>query len=337
MFKKLKSFTLHRSFIFKFLTVICILSIVIVPISLSVSAATASAYNIIFEKPLVSDTAGYVELLLESTSDGHRMVYVYYFQLILHSSNYTVQNPYVVFNFSNVGNTSFIVSSDTEGEEYSNAIVYGGFNSESHWQGTYNYSSSLDSFNVYLNLPSGYEILGARRYGFVRFQNNKDFSGTNNDFTVLYGSDAVINNSINSLIAAWNNNSQNITNNADKNAADIQQNQDENTDKIINGTGEDYTVDTGDSVDRFETAEADVLGNVDTNILDEFLSDISMFDTAANGTLAVSNIFGQFFDGNGLKVSPIKIIIRISLYIGALIFALGVAPRLFKSVRGDSS
>lgn len=198
-------------------TLIVFLSFILVSLftfGFSVSASTV--YKMPFSQPLASDTSGYVECLM---SNGD--IYVYFFQSVGRSTN----QAYVDVSPNSLKLTLVDNSTNTDNNRIS--LVYGFMRIPNDYYGIYSSVGQTTTMSQNMWVPDWCTIVSVKAYGFVRlYATNGVETGSN--WQVIYGSDTVIVNQLNVLVSAITSQNQQVIDNADKNASNIQSNADKN-------------------------------------------------------------------------------------------------------------
>lgn len=203
-----------KKIILVFLSILTISTLVLaVPVS-----AAGTTYNMPFAQPLASDTAGYIECLMDSGD-----IYVYTFQ----STSVKPDSAYVDVTPSSV-TLRLNRSNATDGRLLS--VVYALMDTGPYY--TVNSTvGDVSSITVSPYVPSYRRIVSVKAYGFMRVYTSGGVTQSNN-FQVIYGADVVVSNQINTLISIITNQNTQVIDNADKNASQIQSNADKNASEI---------------------------------------------------------------------------------------------------------
>lgn len=238
--------------------------------------AAGTTYNISFAQPLASDTAGYIECLMDSGD-----IYVYTFQ----STGVKPDSAYV-----DVTPTSVTLrlnrSNATDGRLLS--VVYSLMDTGPYY--TVNSAvGDVTSMSVSPYVPSYRRIVSVKAYGFIRVYASGGVS-TSNNFQIIYGADVVVSNQINTLISIITNQNTQIIDNADKNASEIQANADKNSSEIQANADKNTDIITNGGSDY---------GTVDKDTSNDYMSKEQELDSATSmsreNTVSLFSNFGSFF------------------------------------------
>lgn len=101
------------------------------------------------------------------------------------------------------------------------------------------------------------QVLSIRVYGNAYVVDNHGSMSSYSNFVFNYGTDALMDDKLDSVIAILQNSNQNVIDNANQNASQIQQNQDKNTDKVLNG---DSDLDSSGETGKVDGALGDIDG-----------------------------------------------------------------------------
>ena len=102
------------------------------------------------------------------------------------------------------------------------------------------------------------QVLSIRVYGNAYVVDNHGSMSSYSNFVFNYGTDALMDDKLDSVIAILQNSNQNVIDNANQNASQIQQNQDKNTDKIINAGSDKAQPDFGSTNNQLDSTTAEM-------------------------------------------------------------------------------
>lgn len=281
-----------KKFLFSFPIFIACFSLIF---SLPVSATTGTVYTISYQQPQATNYDGYIEVLLQNPENGTYQVYTYYWTIanLTHNAKEDIVFPRMSLSVTKKSiSYSYGFQSNNSSDSFKYVLVTG-FVRSTDGAYTHDYvgSSELPYINGSFWVADWLEIVGVKVYGngYLVSTPTDDFNG--GTWSVVYGGDNALYNqleSIKSILAQQSNqdiinnadkNAGNIQSNADKNASDIQANADKNTDKITNG-GSDY-------------------GTVDKDTSDDYMSKEQELDAATSmsreNTVSLFSNFGSFF------------------------------------------
>lgn len=232
--------------------IIAIISIVVIVCSIfvlptSAAGATGTIYSIPMNQPTADEYSGYIECRYRNTSNGNIIPVVYFWRVypvILEVdpevSTAFEKKPIVYVTVSDTNGVDINVSIPTyttDEYQYLNRyyVSYGrilGHSGYIYYGQDYNDDDNTN-INVDFYLDPGFEIYGFKLYGNAAL--DYAYSGYQPEslFTFQYSETSVLYESILAMANSLGSTTQQITDNADKNAQDIQENQDQNTQDII--------------------------------------------------------------------------------------------------------
>lgn len=351
---------------------ISIALIFVISFGITASAVTGDVYTVPFNTPATGANNGYLEILYQDTNGNKNVCvlswYTNFDYLTIGTGAYS-DNCSIDVNVHVYSNGVVIYPYGTP-DYYTYYMDYIAVESSGYYScGTLQFGEGYEnnSFTMY----SGYSILSVKGYGNCHLQGSVSAGSTT--FSVLYsedapeynqllstisllrqmaGNDTTIINTLNSILSSTNSvndkltqvialltevtntMTQKITDNADKNASEIQQNQDENTSKITNGWNSDTSTDTT-TTDDYADKESGLIDSTSdgrkeaTSIFKNF--DLLITDgVISRGLLFCTTVFKTFLDipwfGN---------LVKFGLALGIFAFVIGMGIILIKSRKGD--
>lgn len=312
------------------LIVVCSFSLIF---SIPVSAVESKVYSVNIQKPQTNEYSGYVEFLISNGSYSYVSVYslnlVWSYVADFSSSlDFVGVTPRLNVTFNNGEfylNVDFLRYSSQDYFKENFSVILGSTSSSdnTYTVNTFN-TSSLSDPTFFLGRVydyGNYKISGVRSYGAVSIDTSSFGSVfLNQNWTVTYGSDTAMYNSINSFKQAIQSNNQQIIDNANQNASDIQANQDKNTTVITQG-GKDYDALDDSTANDFTNAEQEALGGkTDAQIQAEVNDVLNGGTSGLDFTKAnrISNFFNDCMSAFGIET-----LVLFSLCMGLGAFIIG--------------
>lgn len=225
-----------KKIILVFLSILTISTLIL---SVPVSATTGTVYSMAFQQPQATNYDGYLEVYYRNPNDNSYQVYTYFWTIanLTHSAVEDVVFPRMSISVSSKSiSYSYGFHSNNSSDSFKYVLATGFFRST---DGAYltDYSGTLSTGLPYTNgsfwVPEWLEVVGVKVYGNGYLAGNSISDSNGGSWSVLYGGDNAIYNqleSIKSILLQQSN--QDIIDNADKNASQIQSNADKNASQI---------------------------------------------------------------------------------------------------------
>ena len=217
------------------LVFLSILTISTLILAVPVSAETGTVYTIAYQQPQATNYDGYLEVYYRNPGNNSYQVYTYFWAIanLTHNATEDVVFPRMSLNVSkNSISYSYGFYSNNSSDTFKYVLSTGFVRSS---DGAYltDYSGTASSGVPYINgsfwVPEWLDVVGVKVYGNGYLASNSISDTNGGSWAVVYGGDNAVYNqleSIKSILAQQSN--QDIINNADKNASQIQSNADKN-------------------------------------------------------------------------------------------------------------
>lgn len=238
--------------------IVTVLSVILVVMPVS---ASSNVYTIDFQKPIVNEYSGYLEMLVEN-SQGKRAVWVQSWTYSGAYSNTTSGNNIPLSVKATYYHDNRQLSLYCPDYGINSDIIYTWIRSDTNVYDVWVYNQVANRTTINLYLEDGWTIKSIKGYGNVSYTS---VDNGINDFTVVYGENSAIYNILKGVEIATQNSTDQVIENDDKNTQAIIDNQNQIQQNEKNETqtqGEDSVNDVSGAIDDKSSGFVSAIGNL---------------------------------------------------------------------------